>query len=134
MANENFITGKDGKVTVEGTEIPITKWDAEGKAELIDRTNSKSAGHMQYGVGLKSCSGSCEAHWDGGNNMMDAPGIIEGANVALRCYLAGTSGPYLDVPEALVESVKPTLAINGGVDFTFSWKANGTFTWPTGNV
>jgi len=130
----NFITGKNGKVTVEGTDIPISEWSAEGKADLVDRTNSQSNGKKKYGVGLEECSGTVKLHWDGDANPMDTPGIYQGADVALHCYISGSSGPYLNVASALIESVKPSVNISGGVDLEFTWKSNGDFTWPTGSV
>lgn len=129
-----FITGKNGKVTVDAVDIPITEWSADGKADLVDRTNSQSSGKKTYGVGLEECSGSVKCHWDGAANTMDTPGIFQGADVALKCYISGSSGPYLNVASALIETVKVMAAIAGGVDIEFSWKSNGAFTWPTGSV
>lgn len=129
-----MIAGKDGKVTVAGTELAMTKWEVDDKIEKVNRTNAKTGGYSKSAAGPKSATGTVSCHWEGDANVMDAPGIYPGAVVAIKCYISGTSGPYYDFPTALIESSKMTTEIEGGVDFEFSFDANGTFTDPAGSV
>lgn len=129
-----YIAGKNGKVTVAGTELSITKWEVEDKTEKVDRTNSQTGGYKKSASSVKSATGTISCHWDGAANPMDSPGIYAGAEVAIKCYLSGTSGPHYDFPTALVESSKMSVEIEGGVDIEFSFDANGTFTRPAGSV
>lgn len=42
-----FYVGKNGTVTVGGSQKPLTDWDADFKAESIDVTNFSSGGWQE---------------------------------------------------------------------------------------
>lgn len=127
-------TGKSGLVTADAQTLYVGKWEATPSAELVEDTHSGSDGKKSYIVGNMGLTGTFEMGWDAAANPTEDPlNLNPGQEVALKLYLEGDSGPYLDVPAALISETPIAVPNETEVTITVNWTANGDWTMPVGD-
>ena len=127
----DFICGQSGEITVGGNAVNVTGWDATGESSVLETTHTGSGGYREYITCLKGLTGTVNASWD--QNAMPTsapPGLEEGEEIDLHLYYE-SAGDFLDVPNAIINSLAVTSAVDGVTTWTISWTADGTYTWPS---
>ena len=126
MANHK---GSEGLVKVgSATVAEIKDWSLSETAETIDDTVMGETARTRQSS-LTSASGSLSAFWD----ETDASGqmaMTAGATVALALYPEGSAtGDYYASLSAIITTVDVSAAMDGMVEASFSFEANGAVTW-----
>lgn len=128
MANH---TSASGIVKVGGNACAeLRTMSFSGNAETIDCTLLTSPAKL-YKAGTKSYSGSIECFWDE-TDTTGQGALLEGSEVTILSLFEGdTSGDYSLSFSAIVESLEISAGIDGMVEASFSYTANGAVTRST---
>ena len=129
-----YFTGKTGELEVAGSTVNVTSWTADTTVDLAETSHSGSGGHKTFVVGLDGCTGTVELNWDAAANPQAAPYLLKrGQTIAnFHLYLEVGQG-FLDIDEAIINSVSYTDPVDGNVAISVSFTATGDFTEPIGN-
>jgi len=130
-----FLTGSTGHVLVGGvTTLDVLSWEATPSCDLQENTHSGTAGYKTFNAGNLGLTGTVSMNWDAEKNpTTNPPNLNPGQSVALKLYLEGAAGPYLQVDVAIIRET-PVVVTNGAdVTFTAQWTASGSWTMPAGN-
>lgn len=112
-------TGKDGTVTINGTELPITNWNTAPTAVVVPFVNSLSGGHPRKlptitDGGMVSFS----YDWDDTNNCFGAPLSVRVGMILtnVRLYIDGSAGSrYKSVPSLIVVGTPLSVEVPGKI-------------------
>lgn len=134
-----FHSGFDGKVTVNGTELPITEWSVNPGVRIAETDNSKSGGFMlRESSGGKTADFSINADLDFDANLFGAPtSIVIGTKLTnVKLLLNGLSGLFWLFPSAVVVSTPQTVTHSGTnmVSVQINGRSDGTFSYPGGTT
>jgi hypothetical protein len=136
MAAGTPYSAKNAKVRVNGQVLYAAEWEVTPETNWLDTSNFEGAGFETQVAGLRKCEVTIRGWWDGGRNMHDTPlSIQDGTELAnVRCHIADTTSPYWSFPLLDVVGVPVTAQVAEKVMYEFRGKAQGSFTYPTGNV
>lgn len=128
MANHK---GSEGTVEVGANGIAELKsWSLEESAEIIDDTTINDVAKTGK-PGTKSASGSVECFWDETDTTAQGA-MVAGAEITLNVYPMGaTTGDTFATFSAIIGSISRSGGIDGMVEASFSFTANGAITWDT---
>jgi hypothetical protein len=134
-SSDNYFVGKDGKATVNGTDINVEGWSVSTAADRVDVTSTRTAGYRGIITGIKGLTFSLTLKWDAAANPLDnPPSLVPGTTLStVRLYLNGTSSPYWSITSAKVLSVTNGSTVADATGLTVECEADGSFTAPTGN-
>jgi hypothetical protein len=126
----SFLSGKAARVQYATSSfIAVGKWTATIKVDKHDVTSSESAGYAEFIGGVAQCDFSLEGNYDVGSNPVAA--WVPGGNTAtVKLYLNGTSGPYVSMPLAFIESFEIGSEVRGKVTVRITGSGTSTFTAP----
>ena len=125
------ISGKDGKVSVDGTDIAeVTGWTLERTSNNPAWASSSIPGRKQRVAGVQDASGTIEGKLDVANTPM-GDGLVEGGSVTLNLYVNATQ--FFVVP-ALIDSISFECDMDEGEVVSFSAAFSHVFetvlSWP----
>jgi hypothetical protein len=127
----DFLSGKEGKVSVGGVDINVTNWSFDPAADMHETTHSGGSGYKTYVPGTKGATGSFEGVWDVDNRPSDTPNLVAGAKLTnLRLYEQAAGG-YISIPIAYVNGAPIASEVNGLITFTVNFTVSGSWTMPT---
>src|SRR3989304_8295066 len=97
-----FLSGKSGKVVVNGTTLNVRSWAADVACDLQETSHSGASGYKTYVAGLLGLTGTVEMDWDtAANPTTNPPNLNPGETLTnLDLYLDGSS--YLRIASAIV--------------------------------
>ena len=122
------LSGKNGKVRINGATLKVTEWAAHVKTQKLDQTNSESGGYGEYLGGVADADVTLRGNFEVATTPLTAypPGAAL-ANTVL--YLDGTSGPQFDCT-LFVETFRYTTPTRGLVTIEITGNSTGVFTFP----
>jgi len=130
MSSTNTLTGKLGKVTVDGSLVArITQWEVRpALANTNEWGDSDSAGYTNRSPGRKDCTFTTEGKFDTTNEVYDLFQPGDSAQVTL--WINATL--YWDFPSALCTEFSLLVNVDTEevVGWTASWGADGQFYYP----
>jgi len=128
MANHK---GSEGTAKVGANTIAeIKDWSVSETAETIDDTTMGDSARTKQ-VGLTSASGSMTAFWDE-TDTSGQGAMTVGASVTLNLYPEGaTTGDSYATLTALITEKGVSTTLDGMVETSVSFEANGAVTWGT---
>ena len=129
MANHK---GSEGLVKVgSNTVAEIKDFSLSETAETIDDTTMGDSARTKQ-VGLTTASGSMTAFWDE-TDTSGQGAMTVGASVTLNLYPEGatTSGDTYATLSALITEKGVSTTLDGMVETSVSFEANGAVTWST---
>lgn len=128
----DYQTGKLGKVTSEGTDLPVTSWSLDAAVDEIDATSTAEAGYNQSEGGVQKASGTVEINWDADTMPhSNPPNINEGQVVALVLYVGDPANlKYWSIPTALITRVNTRSAVRDKVSISFDFASRGAYSPP----
>ncbi len=128
MANHK---GSEGVAKVGTSTIAEVKdWSISESAETIDDTTLGDTARTKA-VGLTSASGSLTAFWDE-TDTAGQGAMTVGASITLNLYPEGaTSGDKYATCTALITEKGVSTSLDGMVETSVSFEANGAVTWAT---
>src|SRR5688572_29255284 len=126
-----FKSGKNGRATVNGSTVKITRWAVDPKGEKLDFTNSESGGFGEYLGGVKDCDWEFDFYYDTGSTPFTL--AQPGETVANVIFFIGDVADNIRwiFPVAYVETGHCESRVRGKVEGTLRGCASGTFTKPT---
>lgn len=129
-------SGKDGTVTVNGTELPITNWRVDPNIRVAETDNSLSGGFLLVATSNgKMATVSFDVDIDTASNPF-APAInlmIGKTLTNLKLHIDGSGGSLFYLfPSFLVTNTPESLARNQTTmaNVTVTGRNNGTFSYP----
>ena len=123
----NFLSGKDGEVTVGATAINVTGWNFDQEVDTLETTHSGSDGLEEHITGIKRASGSFTANWDTeAPASTNPPDLNIGSTLTSMKLYMEASGDYIAIPLATVTSVPIVSEVKGLVSYTCNFKVNGS--------
>ena len=120
------LSGKNGKVRLNGGTLKVTEWSATPKTQKLDQTNSESGGYGEYLGGILDCDPiTIRGNFEVGTTPLTTypPGAAI-ANTVL--YINDTSGPNIACT-LFVESFRYTAPTRGLVTIEITGNSTGTF-------
>lgn len=124
----SYLSGKLGKVRVNGATLAVTKWRVIPKCQLVDVTSSESNGFGEYVAGVKDGDVELSLFYDYGG--IPYATISPGSTLTnLKLYLNDTTGAYWQ-GNALVEEAPNQSEVRGGVTIELRGKFSGGLTAP----
>ena len=125
-----FKSGKDGKISVGGTDINVTKWSLRLTEESLETTHSGSGGYKDSIGGIKSAEGSFEADWDAlAIPTANPPNLVIGVEPAyIRLYVDATK--YYLFTHCRITSMEPSSESKGKVSYSCTFESTGSWTEP----
>ena len=128
MANHK---GSEGTAKIGSSVIAEVKdWSISESAETIDDTTLGDSARTKT-VGLTSASGSMTAFWDE-TDTSGQGAMTVGAEVALKLYPEGaTTGDTFASLSAIITEKGVSTTLDGMVETSVSFEANGAVTWAT---
>ncbi len=125
-----FQSGKDGRVLVSGTGLPITQWSATLTCEKLDVTNAEGNGYAEFIGGILQGDVSFTALVDAASLLNVAPGIYEGTNLTVQLHISN-SGSFI-TGTLFTESCGWSSAVRGQPCMVaISGSFTGTYTRPS---
>ena len=121
------ISGKDGKVTVNATDIgDVTKWTLDESSNNPAYASNSTSGSKKRVAGVKDSSGTIEYELD----TAAAEPLTVGATATLKLYINATK--YYSVP-AIIDSIGTVCDVDTGAIVAHSAKfsGNGAITPPS---
>lgn len=130
MSSENTLTGRDGDVKVDGTEVArITQWDVNPKlANTNEWGDSDSAGYTNRSAGRRDATFNCEGKFDTTDEVYD---LFQPEDIAATLlYMSATL--YWNFPRALNMEFSLTVNVDSEevIGWQSSWGADGIFYRP----
>jgi hypothetical protein len=128
MANHK---GSEGTAKIGSNVIAEVKdWSISESAETIDDTTMGDSARTKQ-VSLTSASGSMTAFWDE-TDTSGQGAMTVGAEVTLNLYPEGaTTGDTYATLSALITEKGVSTTLDGMVETSVSFEANGAVTWST---
>ena len=123
--------GSEGTVHIGTDDLggELKSWSYSESSNTIDDSTLVDDWSTKKG-GQKSWTGSTEAFWDEADTAQIA--VTIGAEVLLKFYPEGaTSGDTYKSGQAIVTSIESSAAIDGMVEYSFSFEGNGALTEAT---
>jgi hypothetical protein len=129
------LAGYAASVRIDGNVLYNTKWTVTPETNELPVNSMEGGGFEDVIPGLRKCSITVEGWWDYGANQFDAPMQIQDGNVLhnVFLYVSGTSSPFWSFPYVLIGSAPMTADVNDEIKYSFTAKAKGSFTYPTGS-
>lgn len=125
-----FHSGKQGKVTCSGTDVPVVRWSGAFRAERIEVTNALSGGFAEFIAGVLQGRVRFTALWDSDTLPNDSPGLVEGASVACTLHCAASGKTFAGT--LFVESVDYNSSVRGpAFHFQVTGLFSGSYTRPS---
>ena len=130
---DDFRSGKNGKATVNGTELAITRWAVDPTTEIARFRNSRTGGFDQKDGQFQNATFSIGIDYDFDQSPFGAPlNITAGTQLTdVRLYLDTTTGPHWYFPSAIVTGIPQSLDVGGRIETTINGENDGTFSPPT---
>ena len=128
MANHK---GSEGVAKIGSSTIAEVKdWSISESAETIDTSKMGDSARTKT-VGLTTASGSMTAFWDE-TDTAGQGAMTVGAEVALNLYPEGaTTGDTYATLSAIITEKGVSTSLDGMVETSVSFEANGAVTWGT---
>jgi hypothetical protein len=135
---DNFLSGRTGDVTINGTEVAVTQWRVDANVADVTFRNSRLGRFSSYETTFYEATGEVSVDLD-----IDAPMYGSPANVVLGSELTnvklivtgGTGGTIFWLfPTITVISTPQTVTIDGRIESSFRFRAKGTFSLPGGTT
>lgn len=124
-----FLSGKLGKVRINGSTVRVTRWSVTPRADKLDFSNSESAGVGEYLGGIKDLDFTIEFDYYTTDALF--VGTVPGALVAnIYLYVNDTTGPYWLIPYGIIERMECSSQVRGKVSGSLSGTASGGWTAP----
>jgi len=129
-------SGVASTATLNGTELPTTRWSLEASAEIVRFRNSKTDKFSQKEATYTDARGTIDADYDFDGSPFGAPvSIVAGmkiTNVKLWTQGGGSagSGPAWTLPSAIVTGVTMNAETEGKITLSIAFENDGTFTGP----
>jgi len=125
-------SGKEGKVTVDTTDLNIRSWTRTETMATEDTTHTGSSGYRESVNTIREAAGTVEADWDADAMPTDdPPNLVTGAEVALYLYVGAVAdNKKYTHPVVVVTEVASNSDVRGKVSFSFNWESRGTWTYP----
>lgn len=131
MATRPF-NGNQGKVTIGGSNVHVTKWTGVARADILDTSDSGGSGYKTNIAGLKSFTASFDGNYDASNPpFASPPNLNPGESLAFVLFLESASGGQISGTGRLGE-ITVNSVVNGVVTFSANLESNGSFSLPTG--
>lgn len=124
-------SGKEGHVTVGGTTLDITAWEANETIEETDTTDTGSAGLMETEDGFKDLRGSMDFHYNTNQLPASAPNVSVGTSITTLVFYRDATSPAISVTVARITALSIRLEAKGGVTVRCDWKQAGSWTIAT---
>ena len=124
------ITGIDGIVKVNATEICVTNWTLDIEAEEFDTTTTCSDGAADSITGITTGTGTVTGYWDTTQIWHDSPlNIKAGTEVTLQLYIDEDTAKFYQFT-ARVNKTSTTSNIKEITGISFDYKSTSTITYP----
>lgn len=131
-----FHSGIASTATVNGTELPSTRWTVEPRVDIVEFKNSKTDAYAQKEATFKSCDFTIDLDYDfDANPFLVGPGLTIGTKLTdVKLYMqgggTGGSGSYWSFPSAIITGTPMTSENEGKVTVTLNCTNDGTFSPP----
>jgi len=125
-------SGKDGHVTVSGNDLPVISWGHTPNADTVQFRHSLSGNFEGTESTFKSSTGTVTIEYDYDSNPFAAPvALFPGVSLTnLKLIINRTANKFWLYPSVVVTSTPQSCEINGRVQTSFSFRANGTYSAP----
>lgn len=125
-------SGKDGAVTIAGSEPPITQWSVNPTNELQAFRNSLSGNYTIVEPTFKDATFEINIDYDFDNNPFASPINIDiGTELTqVKLFLHGKTGDYWHFPKAVVTSTPQELVVDGKITTRLQCRASAAFGRP----
>jgi hypothetical protein len=137
MAASIFHSGFYGTAAVNGTELPIVKWEVQPIVQLTQFRNSRSGGFIIREATFQDCAVEIDVDFDFGNNPFASPlSLTVGTTLSnVRLYLyqstAGAmDGPFWNFSSLIVDGTPQQLVVSGNITTKIQCKGSGAFAYP----
>lgn len=129
-------SAKGARITVGGTALNWSEWDATVKGDDLDTTCFEDGGHETGVIGIDVVEYSVKGDWDAGRNAFDSPpGLYPRDDLStVRLYENVSDNIFWAFATSRVLSARNGAQVRGLVSFEASCKSNGSYTLPTGSV
>jgi hypothetical protein len=139
MAQTKATSGKNARATANGTLIDVTNWEITWTGDLIDDTGTEEGGYQHKTPGTQIATWRVDGYWDASANQMTSPLNIGFGVELTTCiqYLnanAGTSvttGKNWALGTTIVNEVRNSSEVHGGIKLSWTATTQGSFTPPT---
>lgn len=132
MTSETALTGRQGKLVVDGTLIRrLTQWAVNPTlATSSEWGDSDGEGYTNRAAGRRDATFTTEGKYDTSDEVWDVYHIGDMAAAVL--WLGNTAGLYWDFPRALCNDFNLTINVDTEevVGWTAGWGADGKFYFP----
>ena len=126
-----FISGSSGSVTVDATTVNVEEWNCSDTTNEEETTHSGSGGFMEGIPTIRSATGSFKGSWDTTNDIFgDPPALLPSTFVTNLKLNLTSGGSFYLFPRAFIQTVDITTNARGKIDWTCTFRSDGTFTRP----
>ena len=126
-----FLAGKNGNVTVDGTNVNIEEWDVTDTSNEEETTHSGSNGFMEGIPTILSATGSFKGTWDANANPYDDPPALVPGTFLTNLVLNFDGSASWSFPKAFVQNAQVTNNVRGKIEWVVNFRSDGTFSRPT---
>lgn len=124
---QEYLTGKSGKVAIDGADYNVTGWKFDPQCEVLETTHSGSAGFRTFDAGIKGGTGEATLNCPAAaipENL--APGT-ELANVELFCDSVAEVPIKVAFALGIVSGLPIACEVKGLVTITLSFTVKGEY-------
>lgn len=126
----DFINGKEGVVTYDGTDICVTSWELDLAATELDTTNVCDGVYGSFIAGPVIVTGTVNAYLDTSDLPTGANINLQiGTKVTIACEIGNTGKSYSG--PGRIMSLKTTNNAKEVVAYSFTFKSAGEWTLPS---
>ena len=122
------MSGKHGKIQLGTVLFDVTGWEANSEVDLVSVNDTQDEGCDSDVVAFGRLTGSAKFKFDPAKYpTVPIPTVGLGKRIALNLYTDQTdvASPDLDVPVAVVTKLGTALEVEGSIEGTLEFKAQG---------
>lgn len=133
---DNFLSGRTGDVTINGTEVAMTQWEINPNTEIVRFRNSRTNKFSRKEPTFHEASGTITIDFDNDAPWGAAPlSLVQGAKVTnLKLIVTGGTGGtnFWLFPSAIITGTPQSVVIDGKEQTRINFENDGTFSVPGG--
>lgn len=134
----SYHAGIGGTVTINGTELALTRWSVNPSATIVAFMNSKTGKFAKKQSTFEDCDFSFSIDYDDAANAFAAPlTLAPGQTITqVKLFLDNTAvglppnGEYWHFPSAIIQRTPQTLEVVGRIETTIDCTSDGTYGTP----
>ena len=120
-------SGKNGRLSVNGTTVNATSWAVQSQSDWQDVTNFETQGYAEGVFGIRSASVQLELYWNNAQNPFDNPPNLKDGQIldSVLLYINVTDIKFYSFTKLAIVSCSLQTPVRGVVTYSIQAASDG---------